>query len=286
MNANGIRLWCATEGDPENPALLLICGQGSQATDWDESLTAGLVAAGFFVVRYDNRDSGESTHFGGVSVDMNAVMSGDFSTVPYSLDDMAGDAIGLIDALDLDRVHLVGHSMGAMVAQVLAIHYPERVRSLTCISSTTGERSVGGYTAEVGAALYARSIAPPDQRFAAALAASSTWASFSMGVTKEQLEAKALQRLERDPEGGGGGRQLAAVAAAPNRTESLRSLDIPALVIHGTEDPLVDVSGGRATAEAIPNSRLMLIEGMRHDLPPPVIPSVTDAIVELANGAD
>jgi len=282
-NPSSIDLEYDTFGDPGDPALLLIMGFTAQLTGWDEALCNQLAERGRYVIRYDNRDCGLSTKLEGVYVDVGAVMlaalaGAEVPPVPYKLADMANDATGLLDQHGIEQAHVAGASMGGMIAQTVAIEHPERVASLVSIMSTTGERAVGHSTPEAIAAL----LAPPPADRDAYIDSSSRWATWA---SKRHVDHRALRdRAARDydrsfyPEGGS--RQLAAIYASGDRTQALRSLDMPTLVIHGRDDTLITPSGGERTAALIPGSNLLLVDDMGHDLPPPLWPLLIDAIID------
>ncbi|MDX3239162.1 alpha/beta hydrolase [Streptomyces sp. ME03-5709C] len=283
--SNGIELEYDTFGAPGDPALLLIMGLGAQMTLWQPDFCTALADRGFHVVRYDNRDAGLSTGLDGHPVpDIHAVLSGDSSGVPYLLADMADDAVGLLDALDLPAAHVVGASMGGMIAQQLVIDHPERALSLCSIMSTTGDRSVGRASAQAIAALPGSKGVPLtreaviDEGVRRAAVIGSPAYPPAPGELRERLTA-AYDRAYR-PEGYV--RQYAAILASPDRTAGLRSVTVPTVVVHGEQDPLVDPSGGRATAAAVAGSELLLIPGMGHDLPEQLWPTVVDAIARNA----
>ncbi len=284
--ANGINLTYETFGDPADPTILLIMGLGAQMVAWDESFCEALVARGFHVVRFDNRDIGTSTWIDSPGFDVSAavlgVLSGETIEVPYLLSDMADDTAGLLDALGLDAVHVVGASMGGMIGQALAIAHPERVRSLTSIMSTTGDPDVGQPSPEMGATL----LAPRPTDRAASV-------EFSVAITKaisspdHYDEAAARARAEREHERGmnpiGVARQLVAILASGSRAHGLAGLQIPVLVVHGRQDQLVPLSGGERTAATVPGADLLVIDDMAHDVPAAHVGRITDAIV--ANAA-
>ena len=276
-----------TFGDPGDPTMLMIMGLGVQLVGWDAELCGLLAERGFHVVRFDNRDVGRTTKADGPPADVMGAFAGDVSSAAYRLTDMAGDAIGLLDALGSERAHLVGASLGGMIAQTIAIEHPERVLSLTSMMSTTGDRSVGQPHAEAIPALLTR---PPDDREGFAEAAVRTFAVIgSKGVPgqDERVRERARASFDRGYFPEGTARQLVAIVASGDRTEALRKLGLATLVIHGSADPLIDVSGGRATAAAIPGAKLELIDGMGHDLPVPLWPHLVDLIVANAErGAD
>ena len=285
VRANGIDLCYGTFGDPSGEPLLLVMGLGAQLTAWPVELCESLVDRGFFVVRYDNRDVGLSTKFdtfaGEFLPTFLAAREGTPVEVPYLLRDMAADAVALLDALQIDSAHVVGASMGGMIAQSVAIEYPTRVRSLTSIMSTTGEAEVGQPTPEAMTAL----LRPPAESREAAIE-SSVEARRIIGspdaFDEELTRRLAGEAYDRCFDPGGMARQLLAVVASGSRADGLRSLDVPTLVIHGDADPLVTPSGGTRTAELIPGAQLLLLEGMGHDLPAAQIAPIVDAITSLA----
>ncbi len=269
-------------GDERDPAVVLIAGLGGQLVMWPMGLVHAIAIAGFQVFRFDNRDVGLSTHVAGklnLSEVAAALRSGGRPDVPYHLADMADDTIALFDHLDLDSAHLVGISMGAAIAQELAIRHSERVRSLTCLMGTTGAADVGHPTARGNRALFR---APPPEReraieamvFSAQLLASP--GLFDAGAARRQ----AAWSYDRsfDPEGVG--RQLGAIWASPDRTPQLRELSVPALVIHGSVDHLIPCSGGRAIAAAIPKARYVEIAGMGHELNEAFWPHILGPLLE------
>ena len=266
--ANGIELEYETFGDPGAPALLLVMGLGMQLLGWESGLCERLAGLGFHVIRYDNRDAGLSTFFDEAGVpDMTAVYSGDHSGVPYRLEDLAEDASGLLTGLGVSGAHVVGASMGGMIAQELAIRHPEQVLSLCSIMSTTGASDVGHPSAE---ALGVLTAPPGTDRESAIARGLRTWRVLESPAyphTEEQLRTTVGAAYDRANRPAGSARQLAAIIASPDRTERLRKLAVPTQVIHGEADPLVNVSGGQATAEAIPDARLLVVPGMGHDLP-------------------
>ncbi len=284
-NPAGIELFYETFGEPSDVPLLLIMGLGAQAHVWDEELVEGLVDRGFHVIRFDNRDVGLSTKpdVGRVNVmeRVLAASTGQAVEAPYVLSDMAADAVSLLDHLGVQAAHIVGASMGGMIAQTVAIEHPERVLTLTSIMSTTGDRDVGQPDPSVMGVLLA---APPSDR--AGAVANSIAASRAIGSPEHFDEDRARTRAETSFDRcfypPGVGNQLLAIVASGSRTEALRRLNVPALVIHGDADPLVTPSGGRRTAEAIPGAELLEIEGMGHDLPQVFWPRIIEAITSLA----
>lgn len=277
---SGVELEYVTDGDPTDPPVLAISGYTSQLVSWQEGLVDELVARELFVIRFDNRDVGLSTKFDGQTVDVGAVMAaaaagGELPPVPYTLSDMAADAVGLLDHLAIDRAHVIGRSMGGMIAQMIAIEHPERVASVTSIMSTTGARDVGQATPEARAALMAP---PPTDRDAYVNSLTAlTWASkrYPDPDWLRELNARQYDRCFH-PEGAT--RQMAAIVATGDRTERLGHVDVPFLVVHGADDTLIEPSGGEATAAAVPGARYLLVDDMGHDTPRPLWPWFADTI--------
>jgi pimeloyl-ACP methyl ester carboxylesterase len=266
--ANGISIEYETFGDPGAPPVLLIMGLGCQLTAWDPDFCRALAAAGFFVIRYDNRDVGLSTWFDDAGdPDVGALLAGTASS-PYAIADLAADAAGLLDALGITSAHIVGVSMGGMIAQTFAIDFPERTRTLVSIMSTTGDPTVGQPHPDALATLM---VPPATSREEAIEQSVTTWrviGSTGFPFDEDRVREQAATDYERGFHPAGTARQLAAIITQPDRTKELSVLDVPALVIHGEADPLVDPSGGQATAAAIPGATLDLVPGMGHDLPP------------------
>jgi pimeloyl-ACP methyl ester carboxylesterase len=283
---NGVEIAYETFGDPADETMLLIMGLGVQMLGWDEELCRMLAGHGYRVVRFDNRDVGHSTQVeGGSRPDVMAAIAGDVSSASYRLEDMADDCAALLDELEVEAAHLVGASQGGMIAQMVAIRHLERVLSLTSIMSTTGDREVGQPHPEAIPALLTR---PPGDRAGFIDFVVGAWkviGSPGFEADEDALRARAGASYDRGIFPDGTGRQLLAILASGDRTEGLRRLDVPATVIHGTDDILIDVSGGRATAAAIPGARLELIEGMGHDLPRQLWPRFVDLIVQNAERA-
>ena len=273
-------------GDPDAPPVLLIMGLGAQLIAWPDGFCDELIAHGLQVIRFDNRDVGKSTHLTDAPApDLRAAITGDYASASYTLSDMAADTLGLLDALGLDRVHLVGASLGGFVAQTIAIEHPARVRSLTSIMSSTGDRSVG--QPDPGA-MQIFAGAPPTTRnevMQRAVQAFRTIGSPGFPADDAGVAERTGRAYDRAYDPLGSARQGIAVLASGDRTARLRSLAIPTLVIHGAADRLVDVSGGRATAAAIPGAELLIIEGMGHNLPAALWPQVAAKIAELVQRA-
>jgi pimeloyl-ACP methyl ester carboxylesterase len=281
--ADGIEIVYETFGDPADPTVLLIMGLGVQMLGWDAEFCELLAGRGFQVVRFDNRDVGRSTKIeGGPGADVMAAAAGDTSSASYTLDDMADDCIGLLDHLEVESAHVVGASQGGMIAQTVAIRHPGRVLSLTSIMSTTGDRAVGQPHPEAIPALLTRPPANRDEFVESVVAAWRVIGSPGFEADEERLRERARASFDRGYHPDGTARQLVAILASGDRTEALRRLDVPTSVIHGTDDLLVDVSGGKATVAAVPDAKLELIEGMGHDLPRELWPRFVDSIVENA----
>jgi pimeloyl-ACP methyl ester carboxylesterase len=285
-SVNGVEIAYEEFGDDDAPTILLIMGLGVQMLAWDEELCRMLAGRGYRVVRFDNRDVGRSTKVeGGPQPDVMAALAGDASSASYTLDDMADDSVALLDELGVDAAHLVGASQGGMIAQTIAIRHPGRVLSLTSIMSTTGDRAVGYPHPEALPALLTRPPADREGFVDFVVTAWRTIGSPGFEVDDEARRAMARASYERGIYPEGTARQLVAIIASGDRTEALRGLDVPTTVIHGTHDVLIDVSGGRATAAAIPGARLELVEGMGHDLPRAVWPRLVELITANAERA-
>jgi pimeloyl-ACP methyl ester carboxylesterase len=283
-NANGLSFEYETFGDKANPPLLLIMGVGCQLVMWPESFCNGLADLGFHVIRYDNRDVGLSSKIDDagapdIMAAVTAQLTGQPVTSPYSLDDMADDAAGLMDALGIDAAHVVGASMGGMIAQLVAIRHPEKVKSMVSIMSTTGNPDVPPAKPEAMAAL----LTPP--------ADTSREGMIQQGVdmwkvigspkypgTDEELRAVAAASVDRMVCPEGFGRQVLAILAAPARNDALAKVTAPTMVLHGADDPLVPVEGGKDTADAIPGARLEIVEGMGHDFTEALVPVYLDKV--------
>ena len=280
-----VELAYQTIGDAADPPFLLIMGLGAQMILWPDAFCELLAARGFFVVRYDNRDCGHSTVLEGAGApSLQDALERGRDAAPYTLSDMAGDAVGLLDQLEIRAAHVVGASLGGMIAQTLTIEHPDRVLSLASIMSTTGDTSVGDATAQAREVLMTRP--PLDDRAAfveSAAAARAVIGSRGLERDEEWVREVAGLSYDRGVHTEGTLRQLAAVVASGDRTESLRRLDTPTVVIHGSDDPLISVTGGKATAAAVPGAELVVIEGMGHDLPPPSWERIAEAIA--ANAA-
>ena len=284
VRANGVDIWYETVGDPRDPALLLIMGLGAQLIDWPGGLVEQIAARGFYVILFDNRDAGLSTALDDRGLpDVAAIMAGDRSSAAYLLSDLAADAAALLKALGIERAHVVGASMGGMIAQQLTIDHPGVVVSLCSIMSTTGAHDVGRPTPQAQAVL----MRPPAADRAGAIAngveSSRVIGSPAYPTPRADIERRTAAKYDRGYRPAGTLRQYAAIIASPDRTAALRDVAAPVVVIHGEADPLIPMSGGRATAAAVPGAELLLIPGMGHDLPVQLWGRIVDAIA--ANAA-
>jgi pimeloyl-ACP methyl ester carboxylesterase len=277
-HANGIDLEYVTEGDPSGQPLLLVMGLGAQLIAWPQGFVDGLIERGFFVIRYDNRDCGLSTKFEGLP-EITALFGGDTSSAPYRVEDMADDAAALLSELGVERVHVVGASMGGMIAQALVIHHADRFLSACSIMSTTGDRTVGAPTGEAMTALLRPVATTREEAIEASVDGSRVIGSPKYPSDEALLRERAGAAFDRCYCPEGTARQLAAVLSSPDRTEGLRGVHMPFLVIHGEDDPLVTLSGGEATAAAVPDAKLLTVPGMGHDLPEALWGEVIEAIV-------
>jgi proline iminopeptidase len=289
LNANGIRIAFDTAGDPKAVPLLLISGLGLQLTAWPDEFVEGLVELGFYVIRYDNRDVGLSTKFeqaGTPSLGLAWLKSLVRWPIrpPYTLEDMADDAVGVLSALGVARAHVVGVSMGGMIGQLMAAKFPSRVLSLTSIMSSSGRRGLPGPSPEVKRAMMRRPGGDADAMIEHGVRLLQVIASPTYPTPEKQLRRRVARALRRNCCPGGVLRQGLAVAASGDRTPQLRSIVAPTLVIHGVADPLVPLACGRDTAEAIPNARLEVIEGMGHDLPTQLLERLLALIDAHAHG--
>lgn len=268
--ANGIELCYETFGDSRQPALVLIMGLGFQLVHWPEEFCRRLAGRGFHVVRFDNRDAGRSTHL---------------SKAGYTLADMAADTVGLLDALGIDGAHVVGASMGGMIAQVMAALHPSRVLSLASLMSTTGRRGKGRTSPRLIPYMLSRGARTEQQAIERRVRLFEVIGSHGFEQDADEIRRATELSFRRDPDHRGGRRrQYQAVRAAGDRTGQLARITAPTVVIHGMADRMCHHSGGEATATAITGARLLLIPGMGHDFPPGAWPAIIDAIVENARG--
>jgi pimeloyl-ACP methyl ester carboxylesterase len=267
-------------GNAQAPPVVLIQGVAAQLINWPDGFCAELVAHGLQLIRFDNRDVGLSSHFPNAPIpDLPAALSGDLSSASYTLSDMAADTVGLLDALGLGSAHIVGLSMGGYIAQTMAIEYPNRIRSMTSMMSTTGDPSVGQPTPQTLAALFS---GPPaksrqeviDMKVRAVRAVRSP----GFQLDEAGVRDRAGRAYDRADDPLGVARTALASIASGDRTERLQSVGAPTLVIHGDQDSMCDVSGGRATAAAIPGAELVIIQGLGHDLPRELWPKIASRI--------
>ena len=282
----GVTLCYETFGDQSDPPILLIMGLATQMIAWHDEFCEQLAERGFYVVRFDNRDIGRSTQFDFRPPTLRQIVTRKVDPEQYSLSDMAEDTATLLRELDLSPAHVVGASMGGMIGQLLAAEHPEAVRSLVSIMSSTGHRWRG----QPALAVYRYLLRPPprDREGYIDRAAAVFGLVGSTGFERDEqyIRDRAARSYDRGYDVRAGGRQLGAIVASGDRTKALERITAPTLVIHGTVDKMVRPSGGKATAKAIPGARLMMIEGMGHDLPRGVWPRIIDAIAEHARAAD
>ena len=288
VSANGIQIEYETFGNPKSPPFLLIFGFAGQLFFWDDELCEQLAQSGHYVIRFDNRDVGLSSKIEEAGIpDIGALMRGEAIDSPYTIEDMADDSVGLLDALGIDKAHICGMSMGGMIAQAVVINHPRRVLSLISIYSTTGNPELPPPKEE---ALKILLSPPPEEREAnikhsIKVFRTITGPGFSFDEEwHRKLAARAYDRAFYLP---GLARQFAAIFTQKNRKLALASVSVPTLVIHGTDDPLVPFECGKDTAEAVPGAKLKIIEGMGHDLPHSgAWPQIIDAIVDHTHKVD
>src|SRR5215211_4271295 len=274
-HGNGVELEYETVGDQAGRPLLLVQGLGAQLITVEDGLCQELASRGFLVIRYDNRDAGLSTWFDDAGpVNLAAVWGGDHASLAYTLEDMADDAAAVLDAAGVPAAYVAGISLGGMIAQLLATRHPARVRSLASIMSTTGDRTVGRPTGEAASVLVASMPGDREGYIEQAVA------------NAEAVRRGAARSYDRAYHPKGTGRQFAAILAAGDRTQVLGRIRVPTVVVHGEEDQVIAVSGGEATAAAIPGAGLLRVPGLGHELPPGFWPTLADALVENADRAD
>lgn len=272
VRANGIDIEYESFGKESDPAVLLIMGFGGQLTLWQTSFCEQLAAKGFRVIRFDNRDVGKSTHFIEAGVPdiaalMGALATGAPVTAPYTLDDMAADAAGLLNALGIKQAHIVGASMGGMIAQLVAINHPDKTKSLTSVMSTTGNRTLPPGKPEAMAALMTPPASPGrEDRIAASINTWKVLGSPGFPATEAELRKNAERDADRVAyEPTGVARQMAAIVAAQPRNEKLKGVKAPTLVLHGADDPIIPSPAGEDTAASVPGAQLTIVPGMAHD---------------------
>ncbi|MFN2236179.1 MAG: alpha/beta fold hydrolase [Anaerolineales bacterium] len=285
--ANGIEIVYDTFGDSSAAPMLLVMGLGAQLIAWDEEFCEKLAASGYWVIRFDNRDVGLSTHFDEAGIPdvmamIQAQMQGEALDSPYRLKDLADDAVGLLDAIGVQSAHVVGVSMGGMIVQEMAIHHAQRIRTMTSIMSSTGNPALPSPKPEAIGVLMKPPAANREAHIESSVEASKILGGSALAFDEDRVREKAGQSYDRGLSPAGTARQLAAILASGSRKEALKSVKVPTLVIHGDIDPLVPVEGGIDTAQAIPGAQLLIIEGMGHDLPPVIWPQVIEAIIKHA----
>ncbi|MEQ1700207.1 MAG: alpha/beta hydrolase [Ilumatobacteraceae bacterium] len=278
----GIELEYDTFGSPDDPALLLIMGFTAQLTDWDARFCQLLADGGRYVIRFDNRDCGLSTKMDGQEVDVVAVMGAamanqELPPIPYTLGDMAADAAGLLTRLGIERAHVMGASMGGMIAQTFAINHPDRTISLISVMSQPGEPDVGQPTDDAAVAIFS----PPATNRQEYIDASPRYMVWQSKKYRDEARVReqAARNFDRSNYPEGGPRQMAAMFGSGRRSEALSQLDVPTLVIHGRDDQLITPSGGFRTAELIPGAHLLYLADMGHDMPEPLWPVLVEAIL-------
>ena len=286
--ANNIEIEYDTFGDPSAKPLLLVMGLGSQMISWDKRLCKMFVDKGFYVIRFDNRDVGLSTKFEeagepDILKEFMAVQKGKKVSPPYTVEDMANDAVGLLDALNIEKAHICGASMGGMIVQVITLNHPNRVLSLTSIMSTTGNPDLPQARPEAMQVLLKPS---PTEREAYIKHSVKSWRILygsGFPYPEELFRERAAAVYDRSFYPQGMKRQMFAIMGAENRVQKLGSIKVPTLVIHGGDDPLVPVEGGKETAKSIPGAELLIIDGMGHSLPEPVWSQIVEAISKNAD---
>jgi pimeloyl-ACP methyl ester carboxylesterase len=293
VRANGIDIEYESFGRVGDPAILLIMGFAAQMTMWQQGFCEGLARKGFRVIRFDNRDIGLSTHLKGLPVPVPTElfarrMAGQTVEVPYALDDMAADAAALLKALGIDRAHIVGASMGGMIAQLVALNHPDVTRSLVSVMSTTGRPDLPPAKPEAMAALMTPPVSDSrEDRIAAGLNVVKTLGSPLYPDSDDVLLAAVAAAVDRAPyDPAGVARQMGAIVAAPPRHERLKSLRCPAMVLHGAEDPIIPVEAGRDTAASIPGSALVVVPGMAHDFTQALVPVYLQHIGDFVAGVE
>jgi pimeloyl-ACP methyl ester carboxylesterase len=281
--SNGIELYYETHGSPDDPAFLLVNGFSSQILGWADGFREALAEQGRYVISFDNRDVGLSTHLDGQEVDLGAVLAAsaagtEMPPVPYTMSTFALDGIGLLDHLGVEKAHIAGVSMGGMIVQQMAIDHPDRVATMTSIMSTTGEADYFESTPEAQAALLRPPATSRDDFIAGAVENVKVFSSRRY-YDPDEMAKRAAEGYDRMFYPEGLPRQMAAIRASGHRADGLRALKIPTLVIHGRDDTLIMPKGGERTAELVPGANLLMLNDMGHDLPRPLWPIIIDAMV-------
>jgi pimeloyl-ACP methyl ester carboxylesterase len=291
VKANGIEIEYEATGNKSNPALLLVMGLGAQLTIWPDALFEGLAKRGFYVIRYDNRDTGLSTDFGSwglpnIPAEIQKIMKGEKVAAPYYLKDMAADAIGLLDALGIQGAHMVGASMGGMIVQIVAAQYPQRTRSMVSIYSSSGRPGLPQGKPEALAMLTAQPEGPSrQQRVKHGMKLRQTIGSPGYPTPELELRAFVEKNVDRRWYPEGSARQYLSVIASGDRVELLKTIKAPTLVMHGEEDPLLPIACGRDVASLVPGAQFQSYPGWGHDFPGKLIPTIADRIAGFCKGA-
>lgn len=280
LTTNGITLEYDAFGDVGSPPVLLIMGLGAQMTLWEPAFCQGIADHGYYVIRFDNRDIGLSTWLDDAgTLELSDILTGAVAA-PYSLVDMATDAAGLLDALGTDSAHIVGASMGGMIAQAFALEFPAKTRTLTSIMSTTGDPAVGQSSPDALGSLLGPAPTTREEAIERGVQLQKVIGSPGYPFDEGLIRERSAEAYDRSFHPAGMIRQVAAVVSQPDRTPALHDVRVPTLVIHGADDPLVGPSGGRATADAVPGAKLKIVPGMGHDLPPELYEEIIDSLVE------
>jgi pimeloyl-ACP methyl ester carboxylesterase len=284
VKANGIEIEYEATGNKADPALLLVMGLGAQLTIWPDALFEGLAKRGFYVIRFDNRDTGLSTDFGSwgtadVPAAFQKVMKGEKVAAPYYLKDMAADAIGLLDALGIQKAHMVGASMGGMIVQIVAAQYPQRCRSMVSIYSSSGRPGLPMGKPEALAVLTEQPEGPSrEQRVKQGMKLRRTIGSPAYPMPEAELRAFVEKNVDRRWYPEGAARQYLSVIVSGDRVELLKTIKVPTLVMHGEEDPLLPIACGRDVASLVPGAEFQSYPGWAHDFPAKLIPTIADRI--------
>ena len=283
----GVELCYQTFGEPDADPLLLVMGLGGPMNWWDDELCEQLAGEGFLVVRYDNRDTGKSSRIKARVGRAQLVQAflGRPVRAPYTVSDMAGDAVGLMDHLGWDAAHVVGVSMGGMIVQTLAVEHPDRVRSMTSVMSTLGRRTVGWQHPSLLPMLLAPRGSGKEAYAATSAKMWNVIGSPEFPVSEDKLRERAHETFDRGVSTSGVMRQMLAIVSQPDRSRALKQLTMPVAVLHGSADKMVHVSGGRATARAVPGAELLVVEGMGHDLPPQLFDTLVELVRRTADRA-
>ena len=291
VKANGIEIEYETAGSKSDPALLLVMGLGAQLTIWPDSLFQGLAQRGFYVIRFDNRDTGLSTGFDSWGVPnipaaIQQIMKGEKVDAPYLLKDMAADAVGLLDALGVKRAHMVGASMGGMIVQIVAAQYPQRTRSMVSIYSSSGRPGLPQGKPEALAMLTAQPEGPArEQLVKHGMKLRQTIGSPAYPAPEAELRAFVEKNVDRRWYPEGAARQYLSVIASGDRVELLKAIKVQTLVMHGEEDPLLPIACGRDVASLVPGAQFQSYPGWGHDFPGKLIPTIADRIATFCKGA-